>query len=176
MHLIRIRKVKLWMAEHFQNQKTPSLQNQKKDQNWTQTFSNSGRWLWISVTGCLSPRTLKLSWLPLQASRHLSSHWLSRLGPGEKHKLNCSVSYRSKRVTLFGLEGSSLSSPRVDMRGTPCRDRNFLSMATILVEDVHYHIIRQKEWTIVTWDGCTVQHLGEECFPICLQRPSQPAS
>merc|ERR1712037_130358 len=33
---------------------------------------------------------------------------------------------------LVGLEGSSLSSPKVDIRGTPCRDRNFLSMATIL--------------------------------------------
>ena len=109
------------------------LQNQKENQRLTQTFSNSGRWLWISVTGCFRSANgtlLKLSSLPLQVERHLSSHWLSPWGSEVKHVLGLHGS--KDTFTLIGLEGSSLSSPRVDMRGTPCRDRNFLSMATIL--------------------------------------------
>ena len=146
------------------------LQNQKENQRLTQTFSNSGRWLWISVTGCFRSANgtlLKLSSLPLQVERHLSSHWLSPWGSEVKHVLGLHGS--KDTFTLIGLEGSSLSSPRVDMRGTPCRDRNFLSMATILGDMV----IGQK-WAIVTWDGCSVQRLGEECFPIGLQHPGQP--
>ena len=66
------------------------LQNQKENQRLTQTFSNSGRWLWISVTGCFRSANgtlLKLSSLPLQVERHLSSHWLSPWGSEVKHVL-----------------------------------------------------------------------------------------
>ena len=62
--------------------------------------------------------------------------------------------------------------------GAPVKDRNFLSIATILEWVIFCgRLVILLFWEIfITLDGCIAQHLGEECSPIGPQRPVQPAS
>ena len=147
----------------------------------TQTFSNSGRWLWMSVTGwcgLVLPIKHLLSWV-----RYLHNHRVTWT-PIDCHcwglnwKIKGVFKKGWKSSTLVGLEGSSLSSPRVDIMGAPVKDRNFLSIATILEWVIICgRLVILLFWEIfITLDGCIVQHLGEECSPIGPQRPVQPAS
>ena len=157
---------------NFQNPKTVSKTKNR------QKFSSNLLKLWqmaVNISDLVfayADGTLKLSSLPLQAERHLSSRWLSLLGSAAEVK---------RVLGLLGLEDRQTYLPWSDWKAPHFPHPRWTSEAPLAGIGTSWAWPRfckiwssGRNWATATWDGCIVQRLGEECFPIGLQHPGPP--